>query len=287
MTKPIVAAGQATDKGQGVWLSGNGGYILDMRSAKKIERLLGDKSSFIELKKKKAAGRGMSRNSEKDDEVEEDRPIRVKSAPALIRERPRPTRGHLCDIPQLVRGVCGRACNGSQAIDERIVCLKNPLSTQHVRLCTFETSPCVPASRAHMFQHVRAVPAYTGTFWMYTRGRVGRTHGRRREGEGPRQHRVFISKNDCFLTFLEHLNRLLGSSLIANFLLTMNGPSRVIMCFRGSPKETVGFKFENRSRTTCSRFLQTFAVPDKVVQLQLSCSRTLTGQISVKTSGPL
>ena len=30
------------------------------------------------------------------------------------------------------------------------------------------------------------------------------------------------------------------------------------------------FKFENRSRTTCSRFLQSFALPDKVVQLQLS-----------------
>ena len=50
VTKPIVAAWQVTDKGQGVWLSGNGGYILDMRSEKKIERLPGE-SSFIELKK--------------------------------------------------------------------------------------------------------------------------------------------------------------------------------------------------------------------------------------------
>ena len=53
VTMPIVAAGQVTDEGHGVWLSGNGGHILDMRSAKKIERLLGDKSSFIKLKKQK------------------------------------------------------------------------------------------------------------------------------------------------------------------------------------------------------------------------------------------
>ena len=29
-------------------------------------------------------------------------------------------------------------------------------------------------------------------------------------------------------------------------------------------------KFENRSRTTCSRFLQAFALPDKAVQFQMS-----------------
>ena len=39
----------------------------------------------------------------------------------------------------------------------------------------------------------------------------------------------------------------------------MNGPRRVNTCFRGSPKETFGSfplsSFENRSRTTCSRFV--------------------------------
>ena len=29
-------------------------------------------------------------------------------------------------------------------------------------------------------------------------------------------------------------------------------------------------EFENRSRTTCSRFLQSFALPDEPVELQLS-----------------
>ena len=53
LTKPIVAAGQVTDAGQGVWLSGDGGFILDKKSAKKIEKLLGDKERFIELRKQK------------------------------------------------------------------------------------------------------------------------------------------------------------------------------------------------------------------------------------------
>ena len=85
-----------------MWLSGNGGYILDMRSAKKTERLLGGKSSFIELKKQKGAcatpwddpSSSLSPLVEKesetakpggqgDVEVEEDRPARVKGAPVL------------------------------------------------------------------------------------------------------------------------------------------------------------------------------------------------------------
>ena len=42
---------------------------------------------------------------------------------------------------------------------------------------------------------------------------------------------------------------------------------------RGSPKKTLDLihsQFENRSRTTCPSFLQTFALPDKVAQLHLS-----------------
>ena len=30
-------------------------------------------------------------------------------------------------------------------------------------VCPFDTSPCVPAPRAHAFQHVRVVPVHTGT----------------------------------------------------------------------------------------------------------------------------
>ena len=40
---------------------------------------------------------------------------------------------------------------------------------QNVPMCTFKTSPCVPAPRPHVETHVRVVQAYTGTFWMDTR----------------------------------------------------------------------------------------------------------------------
>ena len=44
------------------------------------------------------------------------------------------------------------------------------LPMKNVSVCTFKTSPCVPAPRAHMFQHVCA-------WCQYTRGRFERTHG--------------------------------------------------------------------------------------------------------------
>ena len=53
VTKPIVAAGQVTDRGQRVWLNGDGGFSLDVKSARKIEKLLGDRRGFVELRKQK------------------------------------------------------------------------------------------------------------------------------------------------------------------------------------------------------------------------------------------
>ena len=47
----------------------------------------------------------------------------------------------------------------------------------------------------------------------------------------------------------------------------------VITCFRGSPKKLLDlsyFQFDNRLSTTCHRFHQSFALPDKAVQFQLS-----------------
>ena len=35
---------------------------------------------------------------------------------------------------------------------------------RHAPVCTFKTRPCMPAPRAHVFQHVRVVPVHTGTF---------------------------------------------------------------------------------------------------------------------------
>ena len=54
VTNPIVAAGQVTDRGQGVGLNGDGGFILDVNSARKAEKLWGDKRGFVELRKQKS-----------------------------------------------------------------------------------------------------------------------------------------------------------------------------------------------------------------------------------------
>ena len=53
VTRPIVAAGQVTDRGQGVWLNGDGLFILHVKSARKIEKLLGDKRWLVELRNQK------------------------------------------------------------------------------------------------------------------------------------------------------------------------------------------------------------------------------------------
>ena len=130
------------------------------------------------------------------------------------------------------------------------------VSTQHVSVCTFKTSPCVPAPRAHMLKHVCAWCWYKkGTFWTCTRWRV------------------FIGKTCVFYHVHDHLNRMLGSSLIDNFLFSMNGPyglSRASEVHQRNPWEFTHLMFENRSNTARSRFLQSSALPDKAVQFQLS-----------------
>ena len=63
-----------------------------------------------------------------------------------------------------------------------VVCVRvsvcdSRVQIQNASVCTFKTSPCMLATRAHMFQHVRVVPAHhgdvsnvhTGTFWTDTR----------------------------------------------------------------------------------------------------------------------
>ena len=44
-------------------------------------------------------------------------------------------------------------------------------------VCTFKTSTCMLAPRAHVETHVRVVPVHTKTFGTYTRGRFESTHG--------------------------------------------------------------------------------------------------------------
>ena len=73
----------------------------------------------------------------------------------------------------------------------------------------------------------------------HTRRRIERTHGDVWSGRGRRQPRFFIGKQ-VFLDILEHLNRMLGSSLFANFLLTKIGPHMVYHVHQRFTKETLG-----------------------------------------------
>ena len=77
---------------------------------------------------------------------------------------------------------------------------------------------------------VGVVPVHTETFWTYTRGRFGRTHG-----EEGGCHRQFCLPKFC----PRWLSR-----------------ASEVQC-------------EKRLRTTCPRILQSFAFPDKAVQFQL------------------
>ena len=53
---------------------------------------------------------------------------------------------------------CGVVCRVVWHAENPVCRLKN------ASVCRFKTSPCMPATRAHAFQHVRVVPVHTGTF---------------------------------------------------------------------------------------------------------------------------
>ena len=105
VTEPIVAAGQVTDRGQGVWLNGEGRFKLDVKSARKIENLLGDKTWFCRAAKAERCaydslrgttiiqpfptGRQGIQMDRGEVDVEEERQPRVTSAPVLPTDRER------------------------------------------------------------------------------------------------------------------------------------------------------------------------------------------------------
>ena len=94
-------------------------------------------------------------------------------------------------------------------------------------------NPCVCRHNAHTCWNMCARGA--GIHWdvsnLHTETCLS---GHRGEGE------VFSSVKQVFLTFVLHRNRMLGSSLIANFRAYKICPHRVITCVRGSPKVTTG-----------------------------------------------
>ena len=98
--------------------------------------------------------------------------------------------------------------------------------------------------------HFLKVFTYTGWFvrigaFVFEKVLSGETGGPVLRNRGPiRRNTVAPDKTSCFPSrkqvFLAHLeqhsNPMLGSSFIANLLLTKNGPRRVITCSVGSPK---------------------------------------------------
>ena len=138
----------------------------------------------------------------------------------------------LCLLSQSV-SVCGVVC--------AVWCgtLKNPVCRFKTPRCVHsKTSPCMQAQHAHMLFSMWA-------WCWHTRGRFECTHGKRFESRHG-GHRQFC------LPRTAHVGLSLGAKFTESnhWMLPM-------------------FKFEKRSRTTCSRFLQSFALPDKTVKQQL------------------
>ena len=99
-----------------MWLNGDGEFILDVKSARRIEKLLGDKTWFCRAAKaercvipceeqssnlfplveqESSRGRQMDRG---EVDLEEERQARVKSTPVLPTDRERGARGHARDV---------------------------------------------------------------------------------------------------------------------------------------------------------------------------------------------
>ena len=81
-------------------------------------------------------------------------------------------------------------------------------------VCPLNTSPCVRSKRPRVYRHHAHTCGNTCARGAGTHGDVLNVH----------TVTFFISKTCVFYHVHEHLNRMLGSSLIDNFLLTMNGP---------------------------------------------------------------
>ena len=108
-------------------------------------------------------------------------------------------------------------------------------------VCPSKTSPCVGPRRLRVCRHHAHMLKHTCAWCRHTRRRFERAHG--------------------------------GEEVSPPVQPTKNGPRRVITCSRGSKKKLMDlthFKFENRSNTARSLFLQSSALPDEAVELQLS-----------------
>ena len=98
-------------------------------------------------------------------------------------------------------------------------------------VCRRKRPPCARSKRSRVCRQ-HAHMCFNMCEWcQYTRGRFERTHGEQ-GGHSPDRTSHFHRENKQTWAFLEHLNPMSGSCLIANFLLTMRRPRRVITCPR-------------------------------------------------------
>ena len=111
-----------------------------------------------------------------------------------------------------------------------------------------KTPPCVHSERLRVYQHHAHMCFNMSAWCRYTRGRFESTHGDVLNGhtEGKRSSPVLLTRIcRVWLSRASEVHQ-------RNFWIFPI------------------FKFENRLRTTCPRFLQSFALPDKAVQFQQS-----------------
>ena len=153
-------------------------------------------------------------------------------------------------------GVGGVLCVGvGRVVGGRGVCLVCVCVLRHAEKCgknrcvDSKTPPCVHSKRPRVCRHHAHMCFNMWACCRYTRERLERTHGDGLNGEEGARVVIVSSAYQNLPT--------MGHQVLQRFT------KRYLWILPIS-------KFENRSRTTRSRFLQSFASPDKAVQLQLS-----------------
>ena len=123
-----------------------------------------------------------------------------------------------------------------------LCCAEKPPCVRPKRpVCAFKTPPWLPAPHAHMHQLVRVVPAYTVTFGTYTRDVLdGHTETLWTDTDTSHRHSTTTTHT---------------TKTINNTTAHQNLPTQGCHAL-------AHFHFENRSRKTCCRFLQLFALPE-------------------------
>ena len=130
--------------------------ISKIKKQKKIKK----KNPTNEKKKKKTKMSKKNQNTQKKDRKKHKKELKKQISSCLLLSfsvfsLSLSSCDTVCDV------VCGSACG---VCGECVRCGVCGVSIQNVPACTFETSPCTPATRAHVETHVRVVPVDTKTF---------------------------------------------------------------------------------------------------------------------------